>query len=667
MELVRLRLKNFLSFKELNHKFLNEPVLIKGKNLTEIETKETNGTGKSTMLSGIAYAILASPLKKQVIDKELIRWGEEEAEIWLDIYCPIRKQTLNIHRVLRQKGSSTLELTLNEEEGSVQFATVNDGNAYILNWIGITSEDLKSFYILNKENFKSFVSSSNTDKLALINRFIKAEKLDDADKIIKDKVRPLQVKQQEAKDNVSRLEGELGVYNKQLENEQQRNIEEERNNLIETIEKQIDNTLLEYDKCERKIDECNKVISLALKDISTMVDKTTEVNEILKELNEISFEDRYKEVEDRRKKALSEKDKVSEKFGSEKMNKAGYESEIIRLQGLLRGTITCPNCGHKFVNNCETPIQEIYDKIKENSCLVEKSLKDIKKYRERLDKFDEEEKKFDKEKSAIRIEEDEVISALNEAKNELEDIKREVKRNRKLIDDNKNEITELEKKKKTLNEECEKFSQALEKVKTEGIETRIEDIENEIVFCKKKLEKARKEYDECEKNVSDMLQWGERFKEFKMSLACEQLKVIQNFANLCLQRQKSELRLSIDGFKRNAKGQVKSEITVLVINGDGEYKPFYSFSGGERARIEISLIQAFQEMINGTNPYGGLHFLMIDEVLEGTDPLGLALLLESMNESRYPVYVISHVMNIRAGITTFTVVKENGYSYIEDI
>jgi hypothetical protein len=56
---------------------------------------------------------------------------------------------------------------------------------------------------------------------------------------------------------------------------------------------------------------------------------------------------------------------------------------------------------------------------------------------------------------------------------------------------------------------------------------------------------------------------------------------------------------------------------------------------------------------------------MIDEVLEGTDPLGLSLLLESLNDVGYPVYIISHVMNIRAGAQTLTIIKENGESYIE--
>ena len=134
-----------------------------------------------------------------------------------------------------------------------------------------------------------------------------------------------------------------------------------------------------------------------------------------------------------------------------------------------------------------------------------------------------------------------------------------------------------------------------EKAEQAEMETKEAELEGLVALTKKKLEKANKEYGDCEKQVSDMVQWGLRFKEFKMSLACEQLRIIQNFANMSLQKQRSELRLSIDGFKRNAKGKIKEEITVSVINGEGEYKSFWSFSGGERARIEMALIQAFQE------------------------------------------------------------------------
>lgn len=666
MELTYLRLKNFLSFKELKHKFLNEPVLIKGKNLTEIESKETNGAGKSTMEAGIAYAILANSLKKQTLDRDLILWGEEEADIWLDIYCPIRKQTLNIHRTLRQKGSATLELMLNEEEGSVQFATVNDGNAYILKWIGISAEDLKSFYILNKENFKSFVSSSNSDKLSLINRFIKAEQLDDADNVIKEKIKPLQEKQQAAEAKVHTIEGELSVYTGQLAAERERNLEEERQSLIERIESRIDQVLLDYDKAEESIKNSKLAIKLANQSISNNQTKIQVAEQHLQELEAIDYSAQYDKLTEERSETDTAVETVRKKKEAAEKLSSQYTADVNKLSAILKGTVKCPKCGTEFVTTDETvdvpkTRKDMTDKKKkseEQAQVADKALKELDKFADRVKKFDE---KF----KTIRVEEQGTIRAIREVNNDITDVRGEINKSKKLIENYQQDIKHQEGIQKRCNDECEQLAEQLDKAKTEELETKEAELEGLVSLAEKKLQKAKKEYDECEKKVSDMVQWGLRFKEFKMSLACEQLRIIQNFANMSLQKQRSELRLSIDGFKRNAKGQVKSEITVTVINGEGEYKSFWSFSGGERARIEMALIQAFQEMINGTNEWGGLHFLMIDEVLEGTDPLGLALLLESMSEVRHPVYVISHVMNIRAGVSTLTVVKENGYSYIE--
>lgn len=663
MELTYLRLKNFLSFKELKHKFLNEPVLIKGKNLTEIESKETNGAGKSTMEAGIAYAILANSLKKQTLDRDLILWGEEEADIWLDIYCPIRKQTLNIHRTLRQKGSATLELMLNEEEGSVQFATVNDGNAYILKWIGISAEDLKSFYILNKENFKSFVSSSNTDKLSLINRFIKAEQLDDADDVIKEKIKPLQEKQQAAQAKVHTIEGELNVYTEQLAAERERNLEEERQSLIERINERIDAVIQEYDGAEKKIENSQTAIKLAEQSIKDNQKKVAEASKKLEGLEAVDYKAQYDSLTKERSSTDTKVEAVRKKHKAAQELSSKYTAEANRLSAILKGTVKCPKCGTEFVTSDETvDVPTTRKEITKQKKEAETQENLAKTALEELNSFEERVKKYDEKFTKIRVSEQGTIRAIRDVQSEITKIRGEITRSNQMISSYKEDIKHQEGIQLRCNNESEQLVEQLEKAE---IETKEAELEGLVALTEKKLQKAKKEYDECEKKVSDMVQWGLRFKEFKMSLACEQLRIIQNFANMSLQKQRSELRLSIDGFKRNAKGQVKSEITVTVINGEGEYKSFWSFSGGERARIEMALIQAFQEMINGTNEWGGLHFLMIDEVLEGTDPLGLALLLESMNEVRHPVYVISHVMNIRAGVSTLTVVKENGYSYIE--
>ena len=296
MELRYLQLENFLSFKNLEHTFVNEPVLIKGKNLTEIESKETNGAGKSTMMAGIAYAILATPLRKQTLDRDLITWGEEEANIWLDIYCPIRKETLNIHRTLRIKGSASLELTINEELDSVKFGTLSDGNAFILKWIGISADDLKNYYIINKENFKSFVSSPNTDKLSLISRFIKAEQLDDADDLIKERNKPLEAQVKTAEANKNRIEGELSVYNEQLAAERERNLEEEKLLQIESINDRIDETVNEYDRAEENIKLAQTGIKSSKETIRGIQKKVDHALKELENLESVDYRERYQKI-----------------------------------------------------------------------------------------------------------------------------------------------------------------------------------------------------------------------------------------------------------------------------------------------------------------------------------------------------------------------------------
>lgn len=669
MELVELKLKNFLSFKELTHRFVNSPVLIQGRNLTD-DSKETNGSGKSTIEAAIAYAIMATPMRKGVLDRDLIRWGEQEAEIELRIYCSVRKQTLTIQRKLSIKGSAKLELYLSPLGEDflipVSFATVNDGNRYILNWIGITTEDLKSFYILNKENYRSFMSSSNTDKLALINRFIKADGLDNADDIIKKRKEPLVAAQRKAEQSLYSIQGEIQALERELEAERERNTEQEKQSRIEAVNQQIDETLRQYDDrmvLKSQHEEQYKAARILYEQVKKQVEQAQQ-----------AWDGRtVTDFSERKNSLKGMRDKMNDIYVTQRKFVEGLESDVqkarqavFQFDTLLSGIISCPNCGFKFNPGDGVPAQE----LERNKGKAEQEFNRVAQHMERaqgeLERNLASVKEVDdliegvrKEEDVARDKEMTLQAALLNVKRSLIDTDTKMSKLKSIVDSDDKVL-------ETLTERAEELSQRLERIENEAVVTREEDIESSIKLARKRLDKAQAQLNKATNRVVEMEQWGQRFKDFKMSLACEQLKLIQDAANLSLQRQKSELRLSVDGFKRNAKGQIKSEITVLVINGEGEYKSFWSYSGGERARVEMALIQAFQEMINSTNPYGGLNFLMVDEVLEGTDPLGLALLFESMKDICTPVYVISHIMNIRADIPTLTVVKEEGCSYIEE-
>lgn len=663
MRLVRIKLKNFLSFRELDHSFVNGPLLVQGRNLSEPESKETNGSGKSTLEAGIAYALFASALRKQTLDRELITWGESEAEIWLYVECPMRKQTLAIHRTLRVKGSASLELFINDE--AVSFATVNDGNAYIIRWVGISVEDLKNYYILNKENYRSFITASNTDKLALINRFIKVERLDEADSVINEEVKPLQAEADELSSRMYRIEGQIKAYSEQLQAERERNTDAEKQSIIEGIEGQIDSVLAKYDRAKERIKECRQLIAVqhrVMDEKNAAIDAATEE---LKQLNSTDWRGKVNKVESNMTAMSGELDKVQKEERQIASSYYDATAKIAKLNSLLESRIVCPNCKHEFVLNSEMSVAEINKAVDDANLNVESIEKRKAECSARKENINARMKKFNDEFMEFRRKEKLSLEQVRRVEGNITSLKRAVVTAEAEKEQYLKEMDSLTLAMQQYDKESELLAVQLEKAQNSVIETREKEIEGLLVIAEKQKEKLQAQIDEVNNCISDMRQWGQRFKEFRMSLAVEQLKLIQDAANLSLQKQHSELRLSIDGFKVNAKGQVKSEITVLVINGEGEYKSFWSFSGGERARIEMALIQAFQEMINATNPYGGLHFLMIDEVLEGTDPLGLALLLESLQEVESPVYVISHVMNIRAGINTMTVVKEDGYSRVE--
>ena len=112
-----------------------------------------------------------------------------------------------------------------------------------------------------------------------------------------------------------------------------------------------------------------------------------------------------------------------------------------------------------------------------------------------------------------------------------------------------------------------------------------------------------------------------------------------------------------------ADGTIKEEITPSFFRNDTI--DFGSFSGGERGRLEYSMILAQQRIINETNPYGGLGFLFADEIAEGIDSLGLKLIAKSLSKFNFPILITTHVMNQSVGLKILKEIKENNLSRIE--
>lgn len=662
----RLILRNFGPFSSLKYDFVNESIAIIGENRTQ-DDQLSNGSGKSSISQGLFYGIYGVNLRG-VLDKKLIREGEDSAYICVQIHCPIRKQILSIEREIRTKGSSTLKLELIDEDESkltpVTCATVNDGNKFIANWIEISAEDAKSYYIVSKGNYKSFFNSSNTEKLALISRFINFASIDKTKDIITERLDELNEVKRGYENEKSSFEGKLSAYEEQLNFILEEDLEKKRNDEISGLTYLInvyDDNIKEKQNSISNFEKSKIAKERQKEDIAKL---RKSVEKELEELEDNSFQYTYKEIDEDLSLYKEQKEDEESKLNKSTQRVRSIKKTIDSIEMKLAGVITCPNCHHEFLLKNDESVDDlkIEKKFSESALkeetqkksLIDKSIEEldsiIDEYLSLKKETQAEEKKIIDQQISIRNKLKTLSSQYYEIDESIVRIESDINKLKEQITDNE----QLKVHKLKLIDELK--TTPLKKKDTSHLEENIKNLEKEI-------ENKDKEILQVNDKIFKIQQWTTRFKDFKMYLALEQLKNIQFSANDILKRMGSDLRIMIEGFKKGANGKVKDEITPYVFRN--EMESFFYYSGGEQARCEIALILALQTMINTTKQYGGMNFLFIDEVLESADSLGVENIISSISFLKQPILVVTHVPKLNEEIRQLKVIKENGISRLE--
>lgn len=661
----RLILRNFLSFEELDYTFTKETLGVTGENRTE-EDQLTNGVGKSTIAQGLFYAIYGVNLRGKE-DKKLIRKGTKEAYTKVEIFCQKRKETLIIERTIPLKSSSKVSLTLKKDdvETPVTVATVLDANKYVINWIEITPEDAKSYYIVTKGNYSSFFRSSNTEKLALISRFVNFSNIDKTKGVISEKVGILEqeLHKEECLKNVA--EGKKQAYEEQIQQVLSEDPEEKKKGIIGEIQSEIYSLqILIEDLVRTRIPKAEKDIEGVDKDIEGLIKLKEEVSKELESFDMDAYKDTYKEIDTEIAGLKKDKSNKEERRKDYALKLADYEKKLQKVEVLLSGVIVCPNCNHKFFMDANKDFEELEaDKEAYKTAIDKNTVKkneyetSINELEDLISQYQDVRKETEEEERKLRVRRGKVVDKMMEVEDRIRELEREkkgyensivkmrseVETNRSLIDSKTGYIEELKKQK------AERPS--------------IKDQEKAVEKLSKDIEEGNKKILDKKNEIFKVQQWDSRFKDFKMYLAMEQIKNIQSAANDVLKKMKSDLRLMIEGFKRNANGTLKEEITPYVFRD--EMESFFFYSGGEQARVEVALIIAIQSMINATKQYGGMDFLLLDEVLESSDSLGIENIIASTEFLKQSILIVTHVPKLNDEIKQLKVIKENGISRLE--
>ena len=662
----RIVLKNFGPFESIDYDFRQEAIAVIGENRTQ-DDQLSNGSGKSFLEQGLFYGIYGVNLRDKQ-DKKLIRKGFDTAYICVFIYCPIRRQTLKIERELRTKGSSVLAIYLiseNDEIEKVQFATVLDGNRYIANWVEISAEDAKSYYIVSKGNYNSFFRSSNTEKLALISRFINFSMLDKTKSIIDDKVLVLNEEKQVLDRSKASYEGKLSVYQEQLQEILDSNPEEEQLQEIKKAEDYIEDVKRAIELNELRISKEQQSVLGLKHSLSELEKLRTKVSEELSNIDTSNFDAIYKEIDEDVDVCRQEKRTKENSLNAIQNRIIDIKRTLNKIEVLLSGIIVCPNCQHEFFLKTDKTVQEIkkqkevaeieLNKESEEKKIAEKSIEELDSV---LDEYMSLKSQTDKEFDEVANQQRSLKKKILELEHNIGGLDQQIKSKENLVKTLQNEIENGE------NLISLKLTYIKDLKNTKVVKKSTDEIENTIKETEHLIDDQCKKITNKNDEIFKIQRWTQRFKDFKMYLAMEQLKNIQSRANEILKSMGSDLRLMIEGFKVDAKGKVKEEITPYVFRD--EMESFFYYSGGEQARTEIALILAIQQMINATKQYGGMQFLLVDEILESADSLGIENIISSIKFLKQSSIIVTHVPKINEEISQIRIIKENGISRLEE-
>lgn len=545
----------------------------------------------------------------------------------------------------------------------------------------------------------------------------------------KEKTKSKLQKIQEKEEAITLKRSEIREYNNKIEEENSSldqleiidagvlKIEEDEDNAKTVIEKinalfaghitGISDWGKEIEKKENQIPSLEKELEQITSSTNTVQEEIksleAENNILRKEYKE--FEAKYpgeiKKYEDAISLQQKEIFSLEETINRSAKAKRNLNIAIEEIKTKLAGTITCPQCSHRFLlsdnkfdvdkageileqNKKEinqinlnleigsTKISEYEVQISMNKTEKSRLISENKNW---LDKLNEAQGKIIKATSKINdlnLKQQRVSGEIALAQNELESIRK------KIFDEAYNLLDDAFSSKERLIKQLEGNIEAA-KGSIETLQTTIKDLkessETEIIetlraslkeFTKKSSE-AISEKSKIEIKLNTLKEQEQRFVEFKTYLANTKIEALSKITNEFLESIGSDIQIKFSGYTILKSGKLRDKISISIIRDGIDCGSFGKFSAGEQTRVNLANILAMHKLVNlNCDDDKGLDLLVLDEILDATDESGLSNIFDALNNLHITSLVVSHGNVAENYPYKLIVNKQNGVSYINE-
>lgn len=435
----------------------------------------------------------------------------------------------------------------------------------------------------------------------------------------------------------------------------------------ETIENQKQNLLIQIDNINRQLEERNQLgniedidkqiqnynneINNINKQIPEIDNKITIINNSIKELNveqginETLKHDKDLEIQDQRNictNIQNEITRVTNIIGHNKVDIDRINKEIEEI----KNSDTCPTCGRKYDNVNEEHIQKVIEeKNKEIKDLEDKNLenseyvqnkqteldKEIEKGKKLKEEFEELSKVYRDKNNEIDEQQTNLLNTNNEKTQLLQNIQN-IQQNINSLNKQKDTILKFEIPDKTQYEKM-----------CDDIDKQIVELNNDINSLNKQLEENN-DYVGSIKHCLQLIT-----KDFRTYLLQNSIfylnSLLKNYSQKLFSNEKDIIYITQDDTKLN------------IQLGEATYE---SLSGGEKTRVNISLLLAQKSLANVIGNIS-CNIIILDEILGYCDAQAEEKVIDLITtelEDLDSIYMVSH-KEIPIGYDTEILVTKN--------
>lgn len=398
-------------------------------------------------------------------------------------------------------------------------------------------------------------------------------------------------------------------------------------------------------------------------------------------------------------------DQIEAAINSNKKRQAELEAQIANNTALLSGVIVCPKCQHQFLAGNQTSVDDIRSNLASLKNETVQKQAEVVALNEQFGKADANAEAKTEEIRAIN-------TKAKERNTQLEDEYEVLKTMLREVTAAESKVVAIERQHSSAQTEIDRLTGKIDVLRSRlfgeisGIlegrvmngQQFIEQQTSVIIFTEgqlKQYQQSRRELIDApetdftaslnaslEKYTSDLFEAEKianeikaeydtlkgqevHFTMFKSYIARKKIDALSLIVNDFLEKIGSDIRLKLEGFTVTKTGKLRDKISVQVMRDGIDCGSYHKFSGGEKARLNLACILALHTLTNSNCEDGkGLDFIIIDELLDKSDEVGMSTYCDALNKLNQTALLITQGGVSESYPHKLLIVKKQGVSTI---